>query len=75
MQKTLTRHGNSLALVIYKPILELLGISGDTPLEISMNGDALIIQPVRGPDRQAKLDATLDLLNQQVAPALEKLAE
>ena len=33
MLKTLTKHGNSLALVIDKPILDMLDISADTPLE------------------------------------------
>ncbi len=33
MIKKLTRHGNSMALVIDKPILELLHIERDTPLE------------------------------------------
>jgi antitoxin component of MazEF toxin-antitoxin module len=32
MIKSLTKHGNSLALVIEKPILELLGADADTPL-------------------------------------------
>ena len=35
MIKKLTRHGNSLALVIDRLILELLRIDTDTPLDIS----------------------------------------
>lgn len=31
MNKTLIKHGNSLALVIDKPILEMLQITADTP--------------------------------------------
>lgn len=46
MQKKLTRHGNSLALVIDKPILELLGITPDTLLDISTDGNVLTIAPV-----------------------------
>ena len=34
MQKTLIKHGNSLALVIDKPILEMLQITPDTKLEL-----------------------------------------
>lgn len=30
--KTLTRHGNGLALVIDQPVLDLLGIGADTPV-------------------------------------------
>ena len=32
MQKLLIKHGNSLALVIDKPILDMLQISAETPL-------------------------------------------
>jgi len=75
MLKTLTRHGNSLALVIDKPILDLLQVTADTPLEITTNGDALIVQPRRDQQRQARLDKTLSHLNRQFGPALRKLAE
>jgi antitoxin component of MazEF toxin-antitoxin module len=75
MRKTLTKHGNSLALVIDKPILGLLDIDAETPLEITTNGDALIVQPVREEPRQARLDASLARLNEGFAPALRKLAE
>ena len=46
MTKTLIQHGNSLALVIDKPILEMLQISADTPLDLTTNGDSLLISPV-----------------------------
>ncbi len=38
MLKKLTKHGNSLALVIDRPILELLNIDPDTPLDVSTDG-------------------------------------
>ena len=47
MIKTLSTVGNSLGLVIDRPILELLDISKDTPLEIKTDGEALIIRPVK----------------------------
>lgn len=43
MIKTLTRHGNSNALVIEKPIMEALGVKEDTPLQITISGQSLII--------------------------------
>lgn len=42
MIKKLTRHGNSLALIIEKGVLDLLKIDGDTALEVSTDGRALI---------------------------------
>ncbi len=75
MIKTLTKHGNSLALVIDKAILELLGIDPDTPLDISTDGQALIIHPVRDRKHQAKLKKSLAKVNQKYGRALKKLAE
>jgi len=75
MVKTLIKHGNSLALVIDKPILEMLGIQADTPLEISTNGDALLVSPVRDEARQAQLRQTLKKLNAKFGDDLRRLAE
>lgn len=46
MIKKLSAVGNSLGLIIERPILELLRITKDTPLDISTDGEALIIRPV-----------------------------
>jgi antitoxin MazE len=43
----LTAIGNSLGIVIEKPILELLDIQRDTELEMRTDGQRLIIEPVR----------------------------
>jgi len=75
LTKTLIKHGNSLALVIDKPILEMLGIQADTPLEISTNGDALLVSPVRDEARQAQLRQTLKKLNAKFGDDLRRLAE
>jgi len=47
MVKKLSAVGNSLGLIIERPILELLDITKDTPLEVTTDGEALIIRPVR----------------------------
>ncbi|OGR04449.1 MAG: hypothetical protein A2284_09410 [Deltaproteobacteria bacterium RIFOXYA12_FULL_61_11] len=47
MVKTLTTIGNSLGLIIERPILDLLNIDKNTKLEISTDGEALIVRPVR----------------------------
>ncbi len=46
MRKKLTAIGNSLGVVIEKPILELLGIDRDTELEMRTDGKLLILEPV-----------------------------
>ena len=47
MLKTLTVHGNSVALIIDKALLEILNIDMKAPLEIATDGEALIISPLR----------------------------
>ena len=47
MIKKLSAVGNSLALIIEKPILKLLEIDRDTPLEIKTDGEGLTIRPLR----------------------------
>jgi hypothetical protein len=46
IRKTLSAFGNSLGLVIERPVLEILGIDRATLLDISINGGSLVITPV-----------------------------
>jgi antitoxin MazE len=75
MIKKLTRHGNSWALVIDKPVLELLKIDPERPLEISTDGQMLIVAPARGPRRKAGFEAALRDTNRRFGRALKRLAE
>ena len=73
--KTLTRNGNSLALTLDKPLLEATGIDADTPLEISTDGDVIVISPVRSKKRTQKLRAITDEMFEKHAGAFRRLAE
>ncbi len=75
MIKHLTNHGNSLALIIEKAILELLHITQDTPLEINTDGRNLIISPVDSKSREKQIDAALAKVNKKYAKTLKALAE
>jgi antitoxin component of MazEF toxin-antitoxin module len=75
MVKTLTKHGNSHAIVIEKAILELLGIGPDTQLEITTDGKKLTIEPVTDPARQEKFKTALKKTNRRYGKTLKKLAE
>jgi antitoxin MazE len=46
MIKNLTQIGNSLGFVIERPILDLLKIDRNTPLEVTTDGKGLYIRPV-----------------------------
>lgn len=75
MVKKLTRHGNSLALVMDRGVLDLLSIDAETPLDISTDGEVLIITPVRDEKRRKKFDKALRETNRKYGRALKKLAE
>jgi len=47
MTKRLQAVGNSSGIIIDKPILELLRITPDTELDISTDGERLIVTPIR----------------------------
>ncbi len=49
--------GNSSGVIIDKPILELLKITPETELEISTDGERLIITPIRAEsNRKRKIE-------------------
>ncbi len=75
MVKRLTKTGNSLALVLDRPLLEATGISADTALEISTDGDVIVITPVRDQQRAEKLRAGVEKINDRYAGVFQKLAE
>jgi len=54
MPKKLTRHGNSLALIIDKPLLQLLNISEKTNLELLIEDGTLIVRPVKKQTKRSK---------------------
>ena len=72
--KKLTRHGNSLALVIDKGVLELLDIDEQTPLEISTDGTILLVSPVRDEKRRERFREALAKTNAKYGRALKRLA-
>ncbi len=58
MEKHLVPFGNSLGLVIDRPIRDLLHLTRDTPLRISTDGQRIIIEPLAPrPAPTKKLDA------------------
>jgi antitoxin component of MazEF toxin-antitoxin module len=75
MIKTLTKHGNSYALVIEKPILELLRVSPETSFEIVTDGQCLVLTPVRDSEDDKKFQAALDMVHKRFGRAMKRLAE
>ncbi|MEI8375198.1 MAG: AbrB/MazE/SpoVT family DNA-binding domain-containing protein [Planctomycetota bacterium] len=75
MIKTLTKHGNSYALVIEKPILELLHASPETSFEIITDGQCLVLTPIRESVDETKFQNALDMVHKRFGRAMKRLAE
>ena len=73
MRKKLSAVGNSFGLVIEKPILELLNIDRETELEMTTDGQRLIIEPVR--KGQKSLRASAVKVMKKHDPTFRKLAK
>jgi antitoxin component of MazEF toxin-antitoxin module len=74
MLKKLTRHGNSLALVLDKGVIELLNIDAETLLEISTDGSLLLITPVKDEKRRRQFNDALERTNARYGRTLKRLA-
>lgn len=75
MIKTLTKHGNSYALVIDKPILELLRVSPETEFEIVTDGQCLVLAPLRDAAVEKKFEDALNMAHKRFGRAMKRLAE
>lgn len=74
MTKTLTKHGNSYALIIDKPLMEMLNIEPETPLNLSTDGKTLIIS-AEDPARRKKIDVAMKQIMTEWHDVFKKLAE
>ena len=75
MKKKLTRTGNSVALVLDKPMLKQLGVDENSEVEVSMNGDVLVMTPVRDDARRHELNKILEDLDEEYGGVFRRLAE
>ncbi|HKZ00549.1 MAG TPA: hypothetical protein VJ112_05255 [Rhabdochlamydiaceae bacterium] len=74
--KKLTKHGNSFALVIERPILELLGIDDTTLLQVSTpDGASIVITPLKNKSQQRLFSSSLKKINKKYGRTLKRLAE
>lgn len=74
MIKKLTAIGNSLGVIIERPILELLCIDRNTELEVKTDGEGLSIKPVRKSRRERVLESA-NRMTDIHDETLKKLAE
>ncbi len=72
MTKTLTKHGNSYALVIDRAIMDLLKITPETELELTTDGKVLTISPAQ---RKRRVKDSLERVNAKHGKTLRRLAQ
>lgn len=74
MTKKLSIVGNSLGLIIERPILDLLNIDADTELDITTDGHKLIIEPVQE-GRRSKIKKIHEKIMKKNDKTFQKLAK
>ena len=75
MIKNLVKHGNSWALVIDRPILDLLQIDPECPVELTTDGSSIRISAAKNDSRKEKLRRASKEVNARYKKTFEKLAE
>jgi antitoxin MazE len=74
MIKKLTKHGNSYALVIERPIMDLLQINEKSALYVTTDGHNLIISPAEDKKKQSEFESALKEVNRKYGKALKRLS-
>jgi len=76
MTKNLTRTGNSYAVVIDRPIMDLLNIMPDTAIEVTTEGGRIILTPVETQAaKKQKVREARAWANRRYPKTLKKLAK
>jgi antitoxin component of MazEF toxin-antitoxin module len=75
MVKKLIQHGNSVALVIDKPIMEILNITNETTFELTTDGRNLILSPQNEYTQEIDILNSLEKINKKHGAVLKRLGE
>jgi antitoxin component of MazEF toxin-antitoxin module len=75
MIKKLIQHGNSVALVIDKPIMEMLKLTSETTFELSTDGKNLILSPQVESNQEINIIHSLGKINERYGTVLKRLGE
>ncbi|MBL8855807.1 MAG: hypothetical protein JNK57_17695 [Planctomycetaceae bacterium] len=75
MIKNLVKHGNSWAVIIDRPIMDLLKISPESEIELTTDGKSIRIAPVVVGNAKSKVRAASAKVNAKHSKAFKKLAE
>ncbi len=74
MTKTLTKHGNSYALVIDRALMDVMHINEKTSLSLTISGDRLVVTPDRKGERRPNVMEAYAQVSKKHAAFLKRLA-
>ena len=74
MLKSLTKVGNSHAILLDKVIMDLLGIDADSRVNLTVDGGSLVITPVDPVADNAKFEAATERAEKKFDKLLTRLA-
>lgn len=75
MIKTLRRQGNGQALPVDKSMMDAMGIDLDTPLEVTLTANTMVVTPVHVGLPKKDVDASLRRMRDRYGNALQELAK
>lgn len=75
MLKNFVKHGNSWAIIVDRPILDLLKIDPEGLVELTTDGTSIRIQAANDDNHKEKLRRASSRINARHKKAFEKLAE
>ena len=75
MTKRLIQHGNSVALIIDKPIMELLNLTNETYFQLSTDGKNIILSPQSEKSHDKDILSSLEKINDKYGKTLKRLGE
>ena len=73
--KHLVRQGNSLAIIIDRPILDMLDITEKTTLKLTTDKGRIILEPVSAQEIEQRFTAAADKIEKHFGRALKRLAQ
>lgn len=75
MIKNLVKHGDGWAIVLDRPILNLLKIDPESQVELTTDGQTITISPCEDERHANRVQSARQVINEKYAKAFKKLAE
>jgi antitoxin component of MazEF toxin-antitoxin module len=73
--KHLTRQGNSLAVIIDRPILDMADINEQTPLKLNVDGRKIILEPLSEEEIERRFSASASKVERRFGRMFKNLAK